>query len=193
VMPDEVQRIVRTIDDTLAVFHARDLNSTQVCRLPEGTEFTLGHTSEIEGRRWIEALLPDGIRGYVLGPSALGHTTAGLTTATRARLDANGSAAQSNAITIEPVFTGLSLLTTCLVWAVIIFDLLHKAENWGGLLQFFLLFAVTLFGLLINVFLGAVAAHRGEYRAWPIALIGIALWILTILVVFLVRGNLFSG
>jgi hypothetical protein len=96
VTPDEVQRIVRTTDDTLALFHARDSNSSQVFRLPEGREFTLGQTSEFEGRQWVEALLPDGVRGYVLGPSALGHTTAGLTFAPQSRLDANSGVAQPN-------------------------------------------------------------------------------------------------
>lgn len=115
VTPDAAQRIVRTIDDTLAVFHARDLNSAQVCRLAEGREITLGHTSEFEGRQWAEALLPDGIRGYVLGPSALGHTTAGLTIATQSRLNANSGAAQSNANAVEPIFTVLSVLTTIFV------------------------------------------------------------------------------
>jgi hypothetical protein len=192
-MPDQVDRIVKTIDNTLAVFHARDLASAQVCRLPEGTELTLGHTSEFEGRQWIEALLPDGICGYVVGPSAMGHTTAGLTIATQERLDANSGLARSNANTMAPAFTVLSLLTTILVWAVIIVDLLLKPENWGGLAQLFILIVVTLPGLLINGILGAAAAHRGEYGAWPTALIGIALWLLTILVVFLVRGNSFRG
>ena len=67
-------RKVRTLDDTLRVFQDRDLNSPVIGHSPEGVEIQLGAVSEIEGREWAEATLPDGTSGYLVSASARSHT-----------------------------------------------------------------------------------------------------------------------
>jgi hypothetical protein len=69
-------RKVRTLDDTLRVFQDRDLNSPVIGQLPNGVEIQLGAVSEIEGREWVEATLPDGTTGYLVSASARSHTEA---------------------------------------------------------------------------------------------------------------------
>jgi hypothetical protein len=66
---------VRTLDDTLLVFEDRDLASAVIRQLAEQEEVQLGVESEYGGQQWIAAALPDGLSGYVLGSSALSHTT----------------------------------------------------------------------------------------------------------------------
>ena len=60
----------KTLDDTLMIFQDRDLNSPIACHPPMGADIQLSSRSEIEGREWLEATLPGGTRGYVLGASA---------------------------------------------------------------------------------------------------------------------------
>jgi len=68
-------RTVTTIDDSLQILADRDLNSGVLVSLPSGTDVKLGRTSTVEGREWIQATLMDGRSGFVLAPSARGHTT----------------------------------------------------------------------------------------------------------------------
>jgi hypothetical protein len=88
-----------------------------------------------------------------------------------------------------PVFTVVSLLITILVWGVVFIDLLHKPRDWGGIAQLFILIFVLLLGIAINSVVGGIAAYRGEYCGGRIAAVGVALWFLTILIFFRVRGN----
>lgn len=68
-------RKVRTLDDALLVYQDRDLSSGVVARPPNGTEVQLGSLSELDGREWLEAVLPNGDKGYVLGVSVRSHAT----------------------------------------------------------------------------------------------------------------------
>lgn len=65
---------IRTLDDSLRVFQNHDLNSDVIRQIPQGLEIQLGAATEIDGREWIEANLPDGAVGYVLGSSVRSHT-----------------------------------------------------------------------------------------------------------------------
>ena len=67
-------RKVRTLDDTLRVFQDRDLNSPVIGHSRTGVEIQLGAVSEIDGREWVEATLPDGTTGYLVSASARSHT-----------------------------------------------------------------------------------------------------------------------
>lgn len=68
-------RTVTTIDDSLQILADRGLNADIVASLPKGTEVELGETSTVDGREWIAAKLKAGASGFVLAPSARGHTT----------------------------------------------------------------------------------------------------------------------
>jgi len=68
---------VTTTDDMLQVYQDRDLSMNAVAQLSKGSEIQLGAATMHEGREWMEAILEDGRVGYVLGPSARGHTTLG--------------------------------------------------------------------------------------------------------------------
>jgi len=67
-------RKVRTFDDGLVVYEGCDVNSAVISRPLKGSEIQLGLSSEIERREWLEAVLPDGQRGYVLASSARSHS-----------------------------------------------------------------------------------------------------------------------
>jgi hypothetical protein len=67
-------RKVRTSDDALRVFQTPDLNAVVRCQVPCGAEIQLGAVLEADGREWIEAALPDGTSGFVLGASMRSHT-----------------------------------------------------------------------------------------------------------------------
>ena len=84
-----------------------------------------------------------------------------------------------------PGFTAASMLTTIVVWVFVTVDLLQR-PNWGSL---GLLVLPLFLGSLINLVVGSVAAARGEYCGGRIAALGIGLWYLTVLIVYLVRGN----
>jgi hypothetical protein len=64
-----------TTDGTLQIFAACDLDSSALARIPNGVEVELGDTITVEGREWIQARLKDGTAGFVLAPSARGHTS----------------------------------------------------------------------------------------------------------------------
>jgi len=68
---------VITTDDMLQVYQDRDLDSTVIAHLAKGVEIQLDAATVHEGRQWMAATLEDGSVGYVLGPSAHGHTTLG--------------------------------------------------------------------------------------------------------------------
>jgi hypothetical protein len=84
----------------LAVYGARDLNSTVICHVPAGSKISLGEAEEFESREWMEATLDDGSAGYILGASARGHTT----------LDA---ASKSLALESEPKVPGTFVCPDC--------------------------------------------------------------------------------
>jgi hypothetical protein len=72
-------QIVKTTDDALQIYQDRDFGSPVVANLQKDVEIQLGAQSIHEGRQWIEASLTGGgVSGYVLGPSARGHTTLGV-------------------------------------------------------------------------------------------------------------------
>ena len=66
---------VRAADDSLFIYQDCDFNSAIVGRPVKGTEIQLGAMSEIEGREWFEAALPNGDKGYVLAATTRSHTT----------------------------------------------------------------------------------------------------------------------
>jgi len=68
-------RRARTIDGAVRVFQDRDLNSAMKSEVPQGVVLHLGVASEVGGREWVEATLPDGTSGYVLGANVRSHTT----------------------------------------------------------------------------------------------------------------------
>ncbi len=75
-------------------------------------------------------LLGHGTSGFVLGPSVMGHTTAGV--AARGRVDLSGDLENAFARPAEPQSTLLLLLTTVVICIAIIAILIHQA---GGLLS----------------------------------------------------------
>ena len=77
------------------------------------------------------------------------------------------------------------MLTTIVVWVFVTVDLL-QTPTWGSLGSLVL---PLFLGSLINIVVGSVAAARGEHWGGRIAAFGIALWYLTVLVVYLVRGH----
>jgi hypothetical protein len=70
-------RTVTTTDSALEIYADRNLNSAVFARIPTGVEVELGETTLFEDREWIQARLKDRTAGYVLAPSARGHTTFG--------------------------------------------------------------------------------------------------------------------
>lgn len=74
---------VTTLDDTLQVYREPDLTSAVIVQLQKGTQIDLGAAAIHEGREWITATLNGETAGYVLGPSARGHTTLGATSGGR--------------------------------------------------------------------------------------------------------------
>jgi hypothetical protein len=84
-----------------------------------------------------------------------------------------------------PIFTAVSLLTTVVVWVVVIADILYKPHDpVGPLARFYILILLLLVGLLINAVVGGIAASRGEYCGGRIAAVGIALWLVTTLLLY---------
>ena len=69
---------VTTTDDMLQVYQDRDVSSRVIVQARRGAEIHLGAATVHEGREWMEAIIEDNV-GYVLGPSARGHTTLGPT------------------------------------------------------------------------------------------------------------------
>jgi hypothetical protein len=91
-----------------------------------------------------------------------------------------------------PVCTAASILTTVLVWAIVMLDCLTRPRDWSGLAQFFLLVVSLTVGSLINISLGLIGLSRHEYRSGHVSLVGIAMWLLTIAALWLARVGLFS-
>jgi hypothetical protein len=92
-----------------------------------------------------------------------------------------------------PVFTVVSLLTNFAVWAVTTGDLMHQPENWGGLAQLFIFFLALAVGVFGSLIFGLIAVAREEYCGGRIVLLGMALWIFTILfIIFLRHGHLWQ-
>lgn len=72
-------RKVTATDDTVQIYQCRDLDSSVIAHVPQGHQIQLGTAEVFEGREWVEAILEDGTVGYILGPTARGHTTFGVT------------------------------------------------------------------------------------------------------------------
>jgi hypothetical protein len=73
--PHELEGIrVRTTDDALRVFEGPDFQSALKSEVPCGAELHLGSAFEVEGREWVEVILPDGVSGFALGASLRSHT-----------------------------------------------------------------------------------------------------------------------
>jgi hypothetical protein len=70
-----VGRHVRVLDDALVVYQERDFNSAVIDHPAKGSEIHIASQSEVEGREWFEAVLPNGMKGYVLAANARSHTT----------------------------------------------------------------------------------------------------------------------
>jgi hypothetical protein len=64
---------VQTFDNTLRILEGPDFQSAVKSEVSYGTVLQLGATTEIAGRQWIEATLPDGTAGYVLAASVRSH------------------------------------------------------------------------------------------------------------------------
>jgi hypothetical protein len=64
---------VQTFDNALRIFEDPDFQSAVKFEVPYGAVLQLGATTEIAGRKWIEAILPDGTAGYVLASSVRSH------------------------------------------------------------------------------------------------------------------------
>jgi hypothetical protein len=80
-----------------------------------------------------------------------------------------------------PVFTAISCFTTICVEVVIIMSLVFADFNrTGGEWAAVLLVLTVLGGLVVNLVVGGIAAGRGEYLGFIIALMGILVWILTV-------------
>src|ERR1017187_8152703 len=65
---------VTTLDSGLKIYMERNLGSQIIAELSEGVEVQLGTCTISDGREWLEATV-GGAVGYVLAPSARGHTT----------------------------------------------------------------------------------------------------------------------
>jgi hypothetical protein len=73
--PKELEgRIARTLDNGLVIYQERNLSSAIVARPRERTMIQFGLLSEFEGRKWLEAALIDGPKGYVTGTDAQNHS-----------------------------------------------------------------------------------------------------------------------
>lgn len=66
-------RKVKTLDGQVTVYKSCELKSAVVNSPPKGTEIQLGSISVIDGREWVEAILPNGDRGYALSPNLRSH------------------------------------------------------------------------------------------------------------------------
>jgi len=73
--PTRASQVVNTIDDFLQILADRDVNSEVLASLPKGAAVELGEASQLGGREWMQATVKEGTSGFVLAPSARGHTT----------------------------------------------------------------------------------------------------------------------
>ena len=88
-----------------------------------------------------------------------------------------------------PVFTAVAILTTFVVWAVLIVVPGLGPKDWGALAALDLTDLVLMAGLLLNVWAGFIATARGEYWGGRIAAMGIALWFVTVAVLKGIREH----
>ena len=65
---------VRAFDNELRILEDPDFQAAVKFEVPYGAELQLRAVTEIAGREWIEAILPDGTAGYVLAASVRNHT-----------------------------------------------------------------------------------------------------------------------
>src|SRR5579872_3331860 len=72
-MSDLAGRMVKTVDNGLSVFSRPDVNS-ESRQLDAGSDLQLGAVSELDGREWVELILPDASPGFALGASIRSHT-----------------------------------------------------------------------------------------------------------------------
>jgi hypothetical protein len=86
-----------------------------------------------------------------------------------------------------PVFTAIAVVTTAVVWAVLIAVPALGPKDWGALAALVLTCFVLIAGLLVNVCAGLIATARGEYWGGRIAAMGIALWFVTVAVLIGIR------
>jgi hypothetical protein len=88
-----------------------------------------------------------------------------------------------------PVFTAIAVVTSAVVWTVLVAVPALGPKDWGALAAFVLTRFVLIAGLLINVCGGLIATARGEYWGGRIAAMGIALWFVTVAVLVGIRKH----
>jgi hypothetical protein len=86
-----------------------------------------------------------------------------------------------------PVFTAISFFTTICVEVVIIMSVVWwPFARTGGEWAAVVLVLTVLGGLVVNLVVGGIAANRDEYLGFIIALMGILVWILTVIGIYAV-------
>jgi hypothetical protein len=82
----------------------------------------------------------------------------------------------------DPIFTAISVLTTLCIWIAIIATPFLFRGGWAALSSFATSLLLLFIGLVVNYTCGQIAFHRREFWGARIALFGVALWLLTILI-----------
>ena len=77
-----------------------------------------------------------------------------------------------------PVCTGISLLTTVAVEALIF--VAAGSEGFGGMFLFYLAVAAVVIGGAVNMMVGFFGYQRHEYWCGRIAAAGVAVWLVTV-------------
>jgi ankyrin repeat protein len=72
---DVANQKAKVLDEAFTIYQERALSSATIASPPAGTTIQLGATSLCGGREWVEVTLPNGDRGYSLGPTVRGHTS----------------------------------------------------------------------------------------------------------------------
>jgi hypothetical protein len=83
-----------------------------------------------------------------------------------------------------PVCTAISLLTTALVEVYLLMVPSIEWGPFGGAFALVFTALVLLIGIAANTLAGRIAATRSEYFGGRIAILGVALWLVTIAVWF---------
>ena len=86
-----------------------------------------------------------------------------------------------------PVFTTISLLTTVFVLFVMILVPSFTYRDWGAPAAYIFTLLVVVFGAAANIIVGFCASVRGEYCGGRIAAMGMALWLVTGVVLSAIR------
>lgn len=85
--------------------------------------------------------------------------------------------------------TAISLLSTVLVEVVIILRAFFThTDGWGMMAAAILTEIVVLIGFSVNCTVGVLAQNRKEYLGLPIAMVGIAVWIVTVVSIHYSNG-----